>query len=220
MKKAKTETPMLKLTPEIIKQSNAFLDCSDQMDVEHNVLMGLWAKQKFVPSDFKGIYSAGGRAYVHDVLLPRFVADVGQDFADQVFDTKYKQEVVLAHGSTSKTVKAWKNSAIETPLSRLGKKYASYLGSRDIPLHESANGKLVQIPTGTNAGRAPRNEVPEISHPAVRQFVKLSQTQLRILTDKVKADKADMTDRACIQACDWVLDKFKGHIPSTGKSKK
>ena len=72
----------LPLSPAITEQSTRVLDAHDSLDVEQSILFGMYKGKKYVPSQLKGINSAGGMALVLKVLLPRFMEESGKERQD------------------------------------------------------------------------------------------------------------------------------------------
>jgi hypothetical protein len=234
MSDRKPEVRALTLSPAIIKQSAAVLDAGDVYVAEKTILFGQLEDKKLVPSQFKGVNSAGGQALVSMVLIPRFTEECGESLVTEVMNPKYKQdhkvtceertitrnglEIVIPR--TTRTIKGWKNTYINKPLGRLLDGYVEYLGGLEKPLHENASGKLVQVPAGTKKPASPRNEVPEIAHANVRQSVNFIRGRQKVIGDLVAKDKADTADRVVLKWCDEGLQLFRGYLPKHDSKKK
>ena len=234
MSDRKTVVRALNLSPAIIKQSDVVLDAGDRLMAEQFTLYGLLEAEKLVPSQFKGVNSAGGKALVGTVLLPRFVEECGESLVAEVMNPKYKQDHAVTREErtitrngvdfvvprATKSIKQWKNTYINKPLQRLLDGYIGYLGGLEKPLHESAAGNLVQIPTGMNHPTGARNVVPDIAQPNVRQSVNFIQGRKKVIGDLIAKDKADTADRVVLKWCDEGLLLFRGYLPTHDSKKK
>ena len=233
MSKEKLEVRALPLSTAIAEQAHVVLDAGDALDTEQFVLFGMLKGKKYVPSQFKSINSAGGKAVVNLVLIPRFAMESGEDLVSEVMNPAYKHDHAVTREArkytkngevidvprTTKTIKQWRNSQLVKPLGRLIGGYIDYLGELEQPLHESAAGKLVQIPTGMNHPTGPRNVEPAIAHANARQSINFIRGRKKVIDGLIANDKADTTDRVVLKWCDEGLHLLRGHIPKHNSKK-
>ena len=233
MTKGKLVVKALPLSTAITDQANVVLDAGDCLDAEQFVMFGMLEGKKYVPSQFKSINSAGGKALVDLVLIPRFIEESGVDLVSEVMSAKYKQDhavtresrsitrngAVIAVPRTTKTIKAWRNTQLVKPLGRLIDGYIGYLGGLEKPLHESPAGKLVLIPTGMNHPTGARNTPPKIDHTNVRLSVNFCDSRVKIIKPLIAEGKHDTADAMVLKWCEEGLHLFRGYIPKHNSKK-